>query len=209
MSNYYEETFKNVEECLKETNYNIVAKNISGSFNGFFCERLSNNCKFYIKIRIDENINFLITEIYPAISVPKPFRAAAAEFCAKVSNMHKVGNMCIDPDYGNFYWKIETSFEYGAVPSDTIEQILGLSTVAVIRFYPEMENIARGILPKSENEEHDSDLISRMLADMDADDDEAISAMINKLDEEIGKLIEEESIDGSAEELENETDGDM
>ncbi|MGN0533227.1 MAG: hypothetical protein ACI4IK_02605 [Eubacterium sp.] len=184
-----EKTMDNFREYLNSAHHNIVGENLDcSSAKGFICESITKSKRFILKIRVDESIGYAILEAYSGITVPKPFRTMAAEYCMRESDKRKVSSLKIDSQ-GSVYCHCETSFKDGPVSGSTLKSMEGVAFGSLLSCYDDLQQIARGVLLDKENEEDPLDLLSRLRRDMGMDDDDDSDDHSDISDIDIGEML--------------------
>lgn len=170
MNTNFERTMENFREYLKNSTHNIVAENIRGSVAGFICESLTSDKRFIVKIKVDKDLEYVVLETYPCISIPKPYRTMAMEYCMKKTDKRKVSYLAVDYDQGDVYAHTEAPFKDGALSGETLKEMERITFSALMSCYDDLQQIARGVLLDNEDEDESKlDLLSRLYKDMVAD----------------------------------------
>lgn len=173
MNTTFEKTMENFREYLKKSGHNIVAENIKGSATGFICESLTSDKRFILKIRVDENLEYAVLEAYPGISIPKPYRTMAMEYCMRKTDERKVSYLAVDYDQGDVYAHTEAPFRDGALSGETLHEMERMVFSVLMSCYDDLQQIARGVLLDNEDKDESKlDLLSRLYKDMAADDED-------------------------------------
>lgn len=179
-----EKTMDNFREYLKGSGHNIVAENVDcSSTSGFICESITKSNRFILKIRVDEKIQFAVLEAYAGISVPKPYRTMAAEYCNKQNDRHKVSYFCVS-EQGDVYSHMESSFIDGPLSGKALEELEHIALASLVSCYDDFQQIARGVLLDKENDDKNPlDLLSRLRSEMGVDDeDDELDSLIPNSD---------------------------
>lgn len=82
----YEKTIENIRGNLLSRSHNFVCETVEGT-NGvvFLTECIVGSGKrFFLKIRVDADIDSVIYELYYNLSIPEQYRSVASEYCMKV-----------------------------------------------------------------------------------------------------------------------------
>lgn len=172
MNTTFEKTMENFREYLKNSGHNIVAENIKGSATGFICESLTSDKRFILKIRVDENLAYAVLEAYPCISIPKPYRTMAMEYCMRKTDERKVAYLAVDCDQEDIYAHTEAPFRDGALSGETLHEMERIVFSLLMSCYDDLQQIARGVLLDNEDKDKSKlDLLSRLYKDIVADDE--------------------------------------
>lgn len=176
MNTNYEQTMENFREYLKNSHHNIVAENFDGfSAGGFLCESLTSDKRFILKISINEKLEYVILQMYADITIPKPYRTMAMEYCMKETDLRKLSYIAIDNEQGAVYSHVETSFKDSALSGDTLKDMEKLAFHIILACYDDLQQIARGVLLDNEDKDKSNlNLLSCLYKDMMGDnvDDE-------------------------------------
>ena len=144
MSNYTE-TMKNFEEFLAKSNYNCTAKFLEGSSDtGFYAELLTNAGNFFVKIRVDESIEFVVVEVYPGIKITPSRRAVAAQLIQDLNDEKKVGNIRLNYKHGDVYSHLETSIKDAPASGATLEKLIMIAITHLLSCKDSLEELAHG-----------------------------------------------------------------
>ena len=154
MSEYFDTTITNIEEYLLNNAHNTSARNLSSSSSeGFLCEVVTKNKRFFEKIRVDEKIECVIMEIYPGINVPAPYRAMTSMYCMEKNSEKKIGNLVLDPEQGDIHCHVEASFKDGPLSGETVDEMERIAIMFLMSCTKELEEISHGMLPTKDSGE--------------------------------------------------------
>lgn len=174
MNTNYEQTMENIREYLKNSHHNIVAENLDGSsMSGFLCESLTSDKRFILRINVDEKLEYVILQVYAGLSIPKPYRTMAMEYCMKETDLRKLSYIAVDNEQGAVYSHVETSFKDSALSGETLKDMEKLAFHVILSCYDDLQQIARGVLLDNEDKDKSNlDLLSRLYKDMMEDDED-------------------------------------
>lgn len=146
MKDFYQTTIDNISAYLMhKSRHNTAARIMDGSSSiGFVSEILTRDRRIWLKIRVDDKINFVMIEAFPGISVAQPYRGAAAMFCMHENDSSKVGNLVIDPDTGDIYCHVESSIKDAPLSGETIEKLEGIAVSSLLGCIEDLERVAHG-----------------------------------------------------------------
>ncbi|HWQ51386.1 MAG TPA: hypothetical protein VN369_06225 [Terriglobales bacterium] len=153
--NNYEATLRAFEEFLvTKSNHNTVAKmQDCSSSTGFLCEVLTSNESYFLKIRVDKNIEFAIVEAFPGITALPPYRAMTAQYCQGKTDEKKVAYLCASSDNGRLFCHIEASFKEAPLTGETLEDMEQIVISFLHDYREELEYVTHGLLfPKGEDD---------------------------------------------------------
>lgn len=153
--NYFNETMANIEEYLAlRSNHNTVSRNLPGSSaNGFLCEILTEDRSYFMKLRVDDKIDYVILEMYPGITVQPPYIPMTAQYCMEKTDEKKVGGYRIAYNHGDIYFHIEASIKDAPVSGDTIEQMECIAIASLRTCENDLDLISHGLMPVPAKEE--------------------------------------------------------
>jgi len=179
--NNYTTTMRNIEEYLIRTsNHNTTAKNLEGSSSdGFICEIMTKQNSYFMKVRVDKNLEYVTVDVYPGINVMPQFRAMAAQYCMEKSDEKKIGTICISSRHGDIYSHVESSIKDAPLSGETLEEMENIAITCVHTCQEDLEFISHGLIP-SNKEKGDSvaemlERFRKMRAEMDNTSNDASS----------------------------------
>lgn len=153
--NYFNETMVNIEEYLTlHSNHNTISRNLPGSSSsGFLCEILTEGRSYFMKLRVDDKIDYVILEMYPGITVQPPYIPMAAQYCMEKTDDKKVGSYRIAYNRGDVYFHIEASMKDAPVSGETIEHMEHIAIASLRVCENDLEFISHGLMPAPAKEE--------------------------------------------------------
>ena len=163
--NNYEATLAAFEEYLMtKSHHNTVAKILDCSSSaGFLCEVLTSNESYFLKIRVDKNIEFAIVEAYPGITVLAPYQAMTAQYCQGKSDEKKVSYLCASPDNGRLFCHIEASFKDAPLTGESLKDMEQIIISFLHDYREELEYVTHGLFPPKREEDDKERRIKELL----------------------------------------------
>lgn len=145
MSNYLE-TIENVRNYLETAGHNTVAENLEcSSSTGFLIESLFSDQRVVLKVRIDSNIDTIIVEGYPMITISTHDLDAACQHLMSKTSQYKVGYIGID-DNRNVYSHVESSFKDAPISEETYEDLEHIAISILINNFEENQKLTKDVL---------------------------------------------------------------
>ncbi len=172
--NNYEATLRSFEEYLvTKSNHNTVAKILDCSSSaGFFCEVLTSDESYFMKIRVDKNVEFAIVEAFPGINALWPYHAMTAQFCQGKTDEKKVAYLCTSSDNGRVFCHIEASFKDAPLSGDTLKEMEEIVIGFLHDYRVELEYVTHGLFPPKREDDKER-RIKEMLSELqDGKDDD-------------------------------------
>ena len=152
---YFNETIANIEEYLTlRSNHNTASMMLPGSSSsGFLCEILTEGRRYFMKLRVDDKIDYVILEMYLGITVQPPYIPITAQYCMEKTDEKKVGSYRIAYNHGDVYFHIEASMKDAPVSGETIEYMEHIAIASLRACENDLELISHGLMPASVKEE--------------------------------------------------------
>ncbi|MBE5798617.1 MAG: hypothetical protein E7321_01525 [Clostridiales bacterium] len=168
-------TVENIEEYLiHNSGYNTASKNLSCcNYEGYLCEILTEDHSYFMKIIIDENINHVILQVYPGIRVKPQHYAKAVQYCMKVTDKLKVGNLRIKNKRGDVYYHISAPIVDAPVTAKQLESMEEIAIFTLLSHEEELERIANGLLEENDSDAEGGDDtldLIKLITDVDDED---------------------------------------
>lgn len=193
MTNYLE-TIENVRNYLGTAGHNTVAENLEcSSSTGFLIESLFSDQRIILKVRIDSNIDTIIVEGYPMITIPTHDLGVACQYLMSKTSQYKVGYIGID-DNRNVYSHVESSFKDAPISEETFEDLEHIAISILVNNFEEIQKLTKDVLSCLTGEDNELDLES--LIDLD-DDKSDINSFLEDLDFEslLAQANDDETVD--------------
>lgn len=128
-SDNYDVTIQNIKTHLSRHGiYNSVAQNLNSSDStSFLCELIAAGHLFFLKIRIDRAIGFVLCDLYPLISIAPNNRQIVSLYCMRRTSEWKASTLQLDMETNAVLAHVESSFRDAPMSSETfayLEQLL-------------------------------------------------------------------------------------
>lgn len=145
----YEKTIENIRGNLLSGSHNFVCETVEGTNGvGFLTECIVGSGKrFFLKIRVDADIDSVIYELYYNLSIPEQYRSVASEYCMKVIESKKAGYVAVSPDTGSVYSAVSSSFQDAPLSDETLDELELIVFTMFISTYDDFQLIAGGTDP--------------------------------------------------------------
>lgn len=154
----YIETLNNIREALSNGNNNVVAEMLEcSSCRGFLVEMNSKDRQYYMKIRVDADVEFVMMEIHPNITIGEPYKRMFNQFAMMKSREKKVGNIRIGAgNTAEIY--METSFTNGPVTVEAYDRMEHIAMQFTIGVEDQLDMVAHGIMPEKDEKSKDEEI---------------------------------------------------
>lgn len=154
----YIETLNNIREALSNGHNNVVAEILEcSSCRGFVVEMNSSDRQYYMKIRVDADVEFVMMEIHPNITIGEPYKRMFNQFAMMKSREKKVGNIRIGAgNTAEIY--METSFTNGPVTVEAYDRMERIAMQFTIGVEEQLDMVAHGIMPEKDEKSKDEEI---------------------------------------------------
>lgn len=140
MNCYAAATMENIHRFLLSKNCPAARKE-AGTSEGWVYQLP----ECFVNIRVDKDIEYLIFEAYPGITMLSPYFPLVAHYC---QSCHlALGSWQASLDHGDVYFHMETAMVESAVTEDTLQVMETVALQAIQRDATALEALAHGIIP--------------------------------------------------------------
>lgn len=151
----YDVTIQNIKDYLsRHGRYNSVAQNLNSSdLTSFLCELIAAEHLFFLKIRIDQTIGFVLCDLYPLISIAPNNRQIVSLYCMRKTSEWKACTLQLDVETNAVLAHVESSFRDAPMSSETFAYLEQLLVSSMLSCCNELIMVSlAGIDPTSAND---------------------------------------------------------
>lgn len=126
---FFDRTVETVEKYLREqTGHGTVIRTpVEGAETAFLCETAADGKRFFLRIRVEQELGFVLCDLYPALDLSGWTEANLLGWCAEQTDRWKIGSLRPDIPRNSVFAHVESAFRDGPVSEDTLaclEQLL-------------------------------------------------------------------------------------
>ena len=194
MSIFYQNTNEVIEEYLG--NESVAHKKLDGSSSGgYVYEKEYNGKNYYVHLRVDKGLEFIMFEVYPGLMVlNNMFMPAVAKYCQQVTPA--IGSLQIETEHLEIYYHAETPFIETSVSEATLIAFEQEAFLLLDTHFDALQSLCRGQLPDAIPSLDTNDQVVQINSENFAD--ESIEKIETYLSEESGHNIIARSLNSNS-----------
>lgn len=149
----YVKTMENIQSALEERKHNAVGVLLDcSSCKGFLVEINSNDRQYYLKIRVDADVEAVIFELHPSITVDEPYKRMFSQWAMQENGERKVCNIRIGSG-NSAEIHLETGFTNAPLTVEAYKHLEQIIMQYVFQVEDDMDLVAHGIMPAKRKDE--------------------------------------------------------
>ena len=155
MNAIVQESLKSIEKYLNDERQAFYGM-FQGKVPGATCRVMTPDRSYFVQYIVDENIERVYVEVFPQITVEKPYRQMVHAYVNEKTSTYKSGRVDIDDDNGELKIRVETSIADHAVSVKDIKDMEHLAVHVSDGLERRLDKMAHGVYFR----EDDPDLMS-------------------------------------------------